>query len=344
MQVAQTWRNLRNRFAGGGTPTVAVYLSRSALASAVLAAEQDSDATPLPLNMQAAPLAQWSELPSTLSQQLANLNVTERCQLNLVLAPELYHLLLVERPEVADEEVTQAVRWTLGEQVDYPIEQATIDTFSLPASAGRDKAMVFVVVIRTDLLRQILDLFGEVRMVPTTIDVAELALRNLAWQCYPGADQSVGVLRLTSNSGLINISRGDELYLSRRISGMPGLFSEAVWAEFKERLLLQVQRSIDYYESAMGQPHCNMLMVTCTDGWTERVCAYLGEMLPMPIRDAREMLQHELALRMFNPEPQAVDWADMSDAQANAIAAALPALGGVLRGAIDRQHERRSAA
>ena len=57
---------------------------------------------------------------------------------NLVLAAELYTLSLIERPPVEDEELNEAVRWRIQENVDFPVDEAAIDSedFEFTAYAG----------------------------------------------------------------------------------------------------------------------------------------------------------------------------------------------------------------
>ena len=81
----------------------------------------------------------------------------------------------------------------------------------------------------------------------------------------------------------------------------------------------------------MAQPQVNGCMVATTHGWQDHVCDYLGEMLTVPIRPIRAELRSLFDLCLFNPEPVKVDWDDVSIDQRNAITAALPALGGLLR-------------
>ena len=76
---------------------------------------------------------------------------------NLVLASELYSLSLVEKPPVSEEELNDAVRWRIQENVDFPVDEAAIDIFELPESAVRDTPMVFVAAMRKDLLKVLLD-------------------------------------------------------------------------------------------------------------------------------------------------------------------------------------------
>lgn len=291
----------------------------------------------LAVSMRADPIAQLTDLHAVLAEQVKTLRVAKRPEntaVNLVLAPELYNVSLVDRPDVEPEDLNEAVRWLIQDQVDYPMETATLDVFDLPRSASRERPMVFVVSVKTDLLQTLVSEVNATGLKVASVDASELSLRNLAWQCFPQPDQSIAVLRLTSNSGVVNISRADELYLARRVSGVPDQFSEDKWEDFREKMVLQVQRSIDYYESAMNQPHCNMLLVACTHDWSTRVTEYLTEMLPIPVRAVSEVLAHEMDLTLYNPEAQKIDWQSISVDQRNALAAGLPAIGGVLRNRI----------
>ena len=329
MQKAYAWASA---ISPGRVGRACLYFSGGGVASAALEVEDDR----LKVRLRADPVTSLAEAGQMLAEQDRTLKLGRAC--NLVLAPELYSTQLIERPNVADDELIEAVRWKLKDQIDFPVEHAALDVFPLPESAGRHQDMVFAVCLPQDMLRGLVEAVDKVGLGITSIDISELALRNLSWHCFPMADQSVALLRLTSNSGLINVCRSEDLFLSRRLSGVPTDLSDAAWLEFRDQLLLQVQRSLDYYQSAMGQPECNMLMVACTDGWTQKVCDYLAEMLPMPVRSVREVLASEVDLTLYNPEQARVDWQNLSEQQGNALAAALPALGGALRFHIDQAH------
>ena len=262
---------------------------------------------------------------------------------NLVLAAELYSLSLIERPPVSDDELNEAVRWRIQETVDFPVDEATIDTFALPESAVRNQPMVFVAAMRKELLKVLLDKVYEAGIHVDSVNISELALRNIVHGLFPEPDQGVALLRLTSYGGMINVSRGEELFLSRRVSGVPGEFDPQLWEDYRERLLLQVQRSIDYYESAMSQPACQGLIVATTHGWVDHVCDHLGEMLPLPVRPIKDELRALFEIRLHDPEPQDIDWDDIRISQRNAMTLALPALGGLLRSIRDSRINREAA-
>jgi MSHA biogenesis protein MshI len=279
------------------------------------------------------PLAQPADAGRILAEQVRALGLTDTA-CNLVLGPELYSVALVERPQVPDDELKAAMRWRLQDTLEFPPDQAVLDVFPLPESASRERRMVFVVALHQESLKRVLERVHGAGIDVHCVDVSELSLRNVACTLYPEPDWSVGLLRLTAGSGVINISRGEELFLSRRVSGIPAELSEVAWDDFNDRLLLQVQRSIDYYESAMGQPPCKALLVAAAEGWQAKVCDYLSEMLPLSVRPVCDELGAVFDVRLHGQDVRDVDWAHTTGDQ-ELLTAALPLLGGVMRGLLE---------
>lgn len=250
----------------------------------------------------------------------------------IVLAPEAYQLLLVEQPDVAAHELRDAVRWRIQEYIDFPAEDAVVEVFPFPESAGRGRVpMVFVAAIPRARLEETVAAARAGGFTPKVIDIMELALRNVAMRAYPSPEHGIGMLRITASSGLVNVTRGDEIFLARRISGVPKTLEGSAWDQFKDALLLQVQRSIDYYESGLGQPAATALLVAATHGWQERIVDHLEAMLPLPVRALSRVLVEELGVELFNPLPELLSADALTDAHRQALAAALPAVGGLLR-------------
>jgi len=329
--LKRRWVAKQNR---AGRTATAIYLSGSAAATVrgVRASEDDPEAR-IAIEMRADPVDSVDNYAAAIADQKASLGLrNEAC--HIILAPEFYSLTLVDRPPVAAADLKDAVRWAVQENIDYPMELAELDMFDLPSSASRDsnRDLLFVTVVRKDLIARLMGYIHDNGLQGSTVGISELSFRNTIATLFPEADRSIGLVRLTANSGLINISRSAELFLSRRITGIPGQFSEEAWPDFRDQLLLQVQRSIDYYESAMSQPPCDAIVVATTHNWEENVCTYLDEMLPVPIRSFTEVLGQRFDLTLHNPEPIDIDWENITQDHSNAISAALPAIGGVLRG------------
>jgi MSHA biogenesis protein MshI len=80
-----------------------------------------------------------------------------------------------------------------------------------------------------------------------------MAQRNLA-ALLPEDAKGVVLLSFTSGGGLITISRQSDIYLSRNIDiGLEMMASFQDSNELFERIALEVQRSLDYYDSHFRQ-------------------------------------------------------------------------------------------
>jgi len=306
-------------------PCAGLYLSTSAAALAV--AEPGGEHLRCAAEPIDDPLTS-GRIVAELVQRLG----AQRANCVLVAAPDAYQLMLIEQPNVAAAELRDAVRWRIQEYLDFPAAEAVIDVFPFPDTAVRGRTpMVFVVATARSRVEALVRIATEAQLTPVCVDIIELTLRNLVHRIYPSAEHAIGLLRITPSSGIVNITRGDELFLSRRISGVPRELGDSAWDPFKDALLLQVQRSIDYYESALSQPPANCLLVASTHGWQARILGHLESMLPLPVRSLGSVLTDALALDVFNPASQRLTVDSLTTAQDEALAAALPALGAALR-------------
>ena len=173
---------------------------------------------------------------------------------NLVLPPSDYQLLLVEAPQVPDEEMRAAVRWRLKDLINIPLESAVVDLFNLPLGATRSgKRMIFVVVTELQKVQELLTMVAATGLKISVIDIAEMALRNLTLLLPPEQteDRGVAVVRIQQGKGNLGLYRNGNLYLSRQfeLNYGGGLLDELP----DEDLILEMQRSVDYAERQMGQ-------------------------------------------------------------------------------------------
>lgn len=173
---------------------------------------------------------------------------------NAVLGPDTYQILLVEPPDVPAEELRGAIRWRLKDLVNIPVDQAAVDVFALPADGVRsNKKMVYVVVCEKKKIQAVVDLVGEAGLALQSIDIGELALRNVVLNLLPPdqAERGVALTRIRDGMASVFIYRLGNLYLGRSFSldYNGGLLDSLP----EEALALELQRSLDYYERQMGQ-------------------------------------------------------------------------------------------
>lgn len=172
---------------------------------------------------------------------------------SLVLHPIYYQMTLAEAPPVEGEEMAEAIRWRLKEFVDYPLEEAAIDHFMLPEDAYRGrKSMLYAAVMRKHSLEGLVEPIEESGLELDCIEVSELALHNLCGS-LPEVRGGTAILYLLENEGFINLVEDGEIYLSRNIDIGFSQFETGDRNRHFESLLLEVQRSLDFYESQLGK-------------------------------------------------------------------------------------------
>lgn len=176
-----------------------------------------------------------------------------------------YSLLLIEAPEVPPDELRAAVRWRIRELIDFHVDDAVLDVFDAPASGARGtKSHLYVVVSRSNDVKQLADRLQDAGAGLAVIDIPELALRNIAAR-LPDDAQGVALLYFGAKRGLIALCRNQTLYLARTLDIGQERIQEAVTdgqtAGLFDALALEVQRSLDYYDRHFQQAPITHLVV-----------------------------------------------------------------------------------
>lgn len=179
------------------------------------------------------------------------------------LAPELYQLLQVAPPEVPDSELREAVRWQIRDLIDFPLEEAVVDIFQVPRDVQREGARTaYVVAARQTQLQQRVALLHGAKLKLQAIDIPELVLRNVG-NLLPDADKGVALLYFGPDSGRIIICRGGKLCLARNINiGTETLRPGSAYLnDMIDSVALEIQRSLDFFESNFAQPAISSLVL-----------------------------------------------------------------------------------
>lgn len=198
---------------------------------------------------------------------------------NLLLAAADYQLLLVERPEVPAAELRAAVRWRIRELVSAPLESLVVDAFALPDDAYRGRTpMAYCAVLAEERMQALAGWVEAAGLRLASIDIPEMALRNLG--LLVGAEgQNLAVLKLHEHDGLISVQHGRDLYMARRIE--KGVASRG---EGGAQLALEVQRSLDYFDSQLGKGNISRLLLLPLAQDGEELLAELGQQLSVRVQ------------------------------------------------------------
>lgn len=187
----------------------------------------------------------------------------KRAACTVVLDQTEYSLLLTEAPDVPVEELRAAMRWRVKDLIDFHINDATLDVFDVPGErvAGRTRQM-YVVAARSAVIQKRADLLDAANINLQVIDIIELAQRNLAG-LLPEDVRGVALLSFTAGAGLLTITKQGELYLSRNLDiGLDVLTQSEDPHAYFDRIVLEIQRSLDYYDSHFRQPPLASLVLT----------------------------------------------------------------------------------
>jgi MSHA biogenesis protein MshI len=152
--------------------------------------------------------------------------------------------------------------------IDFPAEQAELEFFPMPETrqSGRG-AMLNVAVCETQVIRRYVDFCKQLGLDLQVIDIPELCLRNLAAQ-FPENERGVALLYLNDSHGILIIEKSAAIYVTRDLEVSSVQVEAALASEddfqaggIVDRLALEIQRSMDYYESYYGMPPIASLVV-----------------------------------------------------------------------------------
>jgi len=203
-----------------------------------------------------------------------------------------YIIISVEAPDVPPVELRAALRWQIKDLIDFHIDDAVIDVFDAPASGASGKRNLYVVVSKISTVREYADQLQAAKAKLTTIDVPELVLRNIA-ERFPEDDAGAAFVYLTAERGLVLVTRQKTLYFARTLDigyeylrqGMSdgeglSLDSNATF----DRLVLEVQRLLDYYDRYFSQPSVAGLVLAPTEQPIPGLDDYLKQSLGLNVR------------------------------------------------------------
>ena len=240
--------------------------------------QKDRGQTPRLLKYAYSPLEDINQTQQVL-RGLGKKNYSSDLPTSTVLKPGDFTLLMVEEPAVPEEEMKQAIRWKIKDMLDYSIDDAVVDVFTIPGQKERGRTpMVYAVAAKKAPVKQCISQLEEADFALQYIDIPELVQRNIA-SLLPEDQQGVALLSLNDTSGLITLTHQSTLYLARGLEvGTRDLVpSESSWIDEQpgsmslgpggmgqallDNIVLEIQRSLDYYESHFAQPSINHLYI-----------------------------------------------------------------------------------
>jgi MSHA biogenesis protein MshI len=173
-----------------------------------------------------------------------------------VISASDYQIAQVQAPDVPRAELRAAARFSMRDAFDFPIDTATLDVFDLPEqTSSGDRKMCFAIASRGDAIEKLTGVFERHFRKFDVIDIPELCQRNLA-ALLPQDAKGVAFLLIRDDFAQLVLTRRGLLYVTRRFEfrqrGELNGDEEAEASELPldpQMLSLELQRSLDYYES-----------------------------------------------------------------------------------------------
>ena len=190
---------------------------------------------------------QWQAAVRTVLADLSSAS-----KLDVILAPEFYQLVQLDKPTLTEAELLQALPWQVKDLVTIPAEDMIADYIDLPGQST-PQTKINVVVARQSWLKLLVQCISNAGMQLSSVQPAEwLAHHLIAASVQP----CMLIIHQPGQEVLLQIVQDGQLYFSRRTRGLTNLHllnSKDATDDMLERLLLELQRSMDYFESQLKQ-------------------------------------------------------------------------------------------
>ena len=238
----------------------------------VIAVDGEIDGHPHVIAWETIPSAQPADFQSGL-KQFVDKNGLQDWSCRCTLSPDDYSLRLVERPtNVPDDELVDATRWLVRDLIEFDVEQAGLTILTVPQDSSRARTpRMFVVAAKHENLFDLGHAIEGSGLSLAGYEIVEssmLALESRMSDVVAGT----AALRIHDKSSALTLSHDKHLYLARNLHVDADAIEIAAQhalndaspsnpevVELLDPLLLDIQRSLDYYESEYGQAGASRL-------------------------------------------------------------------------------------
>lgn len=202
-----------------------------------------------------------------------------------VLASQDYQLLQIDALPVPDDEFQAAIRWKVKDLLRFPIDDVVIDHFAIPSTKASASNKIMVVAAQSSYLQKISEAINATGLSLSTIDIPELALRNLM-TLFAQRDQSYVLLYVQQTTIQLLITFQQQLYFSRNLEfgWVLGEKDPAKLTQGIEQLVAEIHRSFDYYQSQWRQPLPAHITLAATQLIPTTVIDQLAQSLTLPVQ------------------------------------------------------------
>ena len=219
---------------------------------------------------------------------------------------------------MTDTELAESIYWEAEQYIPFDIQDVNLDYQILDAGRGPDSKGTMEVLLVAAKKEKIADYMGVITQAGRTavvVDVDAFALQN-AYELNYGFDPGGVVVLLNAGASAININivRGDQSLFTRDVPIGGNAYTEALQKDFQitqesadllkrgypadgldptqtgpslqmvtEAILLEVQKTLDFFRGTTGADHIDLLLVTGGGSQVTGLVDALQERLGYPV-------------------------------------------------------------
>ncbi len=190
----------------------------------------------------------------------------------------------IEKPNVDDSELLPALTWKIKDLVSYDVESAVVDMYPMPVSSKNNTRQVGVVSAQESTVAAYVEGIKSSGLILRAIDIYDLVRKNLS-SVRVSTGKTQAILSIGENSGELSIFYDSDLYVSRGFKiGLTQIrLATSEDHTVYDSLLLEIQRSMDYYESYYGLGSVGVMEIFPQTPVTEKMALYLESLTSFDI-------------------------------------------------------------
>ncbi|MBA3661726.1 MAG: hypothetical protein H0W64_08370 [Gammaproteobacteria bacterium] len=193
---------------------------------------------------------------------------------------EDYQLFLIESLPVPKDEFQEALQWRIRSLITFPLEEATLDYFTLPSKKNApENPMIAAIISKSSQLLKGIELIKKSNIRLDKIDIPELAMRNLT-AFFENDEKSSAFIYFSDGTLILNITRQKTLYFTRRITWSN---PDTPTVQDYEQIGLDILRYFDYFQSQWRFPSPNRVFLASSKIIAADAARTLSEYLALSV-------------------------------------------------------------
>lgn len=168
-----------------------------------------------------------------------------------VLAGGRYQVQQLEIPDIPDAELAGVARYRVRDVAKVSVEASAISARRLERERESSSSdMVYIAITEKAVVDETVELLEEAGLAPKAVHTRETSMAHLA-SVSPETESGLAMLLVEQQGGVVTLGRNHQLYLPRAHNyGVDQIQSQGALGS--EGLALELQRSLDFYESQIA--------------------------------------------------------------------------------------------